>query len=98
MGADAPVWLRHAEGRATLAVLVNGYLLGREYFDLVAVRWLDPAQAKVCYRNNLGRVWLGGMTIALMFVVPLFNLVAPVVATAFMVHLFQSLRSQRDLL
>lgn len=81
-----------------LAVLVNGYLLGREYFDLVAVRRLDPVQAKVCYRNNLGRVWLGGMAIALMFAIPLFNLVAPVVATAFMVHLFQSLRRQIDLL
>lgn len=81
-----------------LAITVNGYLLGREYFDVVAARRLDPKQAKLCFRNNLGRLWLAGGLIALMFSVPLLNLVAPVVATAFMVHLFQSLRRQTDLL
>lgn len=81
-----------------LAVVVNGYLLGREYFDLVAVRRLDPAQAKLCFRNHLGRLWLAGGVIAVLFSIPVLNLVAPVVGTAFMVHLFQSLRWQTDLL
>lgn len=81
-----------------LAITVNGYLLGREYFDVVAARRLDPKQAKLCFRNNLGRLWLAGAVIAVLFSVPLLNLVAPVVATAFMVHLFQSLRRQTDLL
>lgn len=81
-----------------LAVTVNGYLLGREYFEVVAARRLDPAQAKLCFRNNLGRLWLAGALIAVLFSVPLLNLVAPVVGTAFMVHLFQSLRRQTDLL
>lgn len=81
-----------------LALVVNGYLLGREYFDLVAARRLDPAQAKLCFKNNLGRLWLAGGVIAMLFAVPLLNLVAPVVATAFMVHLFQSLRQRTDLL
>lgn len=81
-----------------LAITVNGYLLGREYFEVVAARRLDPKQAKLCFRNNLGRLWLAGALIALLFSVPLLNLVAPVVATAFMVHLFQSLRRQTDLL
>lgn len=81
-----------------LAVAVNGYLLGREYFELVAVRRLDPAQAKLCFRNHLGRLWLAGAVVAVLFSIPLVNLVAPVVATAFMVHLFQSLRRQTDLL
>ncbi len=81
-----------------LAVGVNGYLLGREYFELVAVRRLDPKQAKLCFRNHLGRLWLAGGLVAVLFSIPLVNLVAPVVATAFMVHLFQSLRPQTDLL
>lgn len=81
-----------------LAVTINGYLLGREYYDVVAARRLDPAQAKLCFRNNLGRLWLAGALIAVLFSIPLLNLVAPVVATAFMVHLFQSLRRQTDLL
>lgn len=81
-----------------LVVTVNGYLLGREYFEVVAARRLDPAQSKLCFRNNLGRLWLAGALIAVLFSIPLLNLVAPVVATAFMVHLFQSLRRQTDLL
>lgn len=81
-----------------LAITVNGYLLGREYFDVVAARRLDSKQAKLCFRNNLGRLWLAGAVIAVLFSVPVLNLVAPVVATAFMVHLFQSLRRQTDLL
>lgn len=75
-----------------LATLVNGYLLGREYFDLVALRRLPPAEARLLFRNRLGRLWLGGVVIALLFSVPLLNLAAPVIATAFMVHLFQSLQ------
>jgi uncharacterized protein involved in cysteine biosynthesis len=81
-----------------LAVTVNGYLLGREYYEVVAARRLDPAQMKLCFRNNLGRLWLGGALIALLFTVPFLNLVAPVVGTAFMVHLFQSLRRQKELI
>ncbi|HLO77915.1 MAG TPA: EI24 domain-containing protein [Magnetospirillum sp.] len=81
-----------------LAIGINGYLLGREYFELVAARRLDPAQVKRCFNDNHGRLWLAGAVIAVLFSMPFVNLVAPVVATAFMVHLFQSLRRQKDLI
>jgi uncharacterized protein involved in cysteine biosynthesis len=81
-----------------VAVVVNGYLLGREYFELVAARRMEPAAMRLAFRNHLGRLWLAGAVIAVLFSLPLVNLVAPVVATAFMVHLFQSLRRQTDLL
>lgn len=79
-----------------LFLIVNGYLLGREYFELVAFRRLDPKEARLCFRHNLGRLWLAGGVIAFLFSVPLLNLLAPVIGTAFMVHLFQSLRRQTD--
>ena len=81
-----------------LAVAVNGYLLGREYFELVAIRRLPPKTMRLAFRNHLGRLWLAGAVIAVLFMVPVLNLIAPVVATAFMVHLFQSLRCQTDLI
>jgi uncharacterized protein involved in cysteine biosynthesis len=71
---------------------LNGYLFGREYFEVVALRWLDPTAARTARRRFTGRVFLGGMVIAGLFIVPLVNLVAPVIATAFMVHLFEGLR------
>lgn len=81
-----------------VATVVNGYLLGREYFELVAFRRLDPKQARLVFRNHLGRLWLAGAIIAVLFAVPILNLGAPVIATAFMVHVFQSLRTQVDAL
>lgn len=81
-----------------LAVVLNGYLLGREYFEIVAFRRLDPAQARLVFRAHLGRLWLAGVVIAFLFGVPILNLAAPVIGTAFMVHVFQSLRTQTEAL
>ncbi|CAA7622012.1 EI24 domain-containing protein [Magnetospirillum sp. UT-4] len=81
-----------------LAAVINGYLLGREYFDLVALRRLPPAEARRVFRHHLGRLWLAGIVIAILFGVPLLNLATPVLATAFMVHVFQSLRIQAETL
>lgn len=75
-----------------LAYLVNGYLLGREFFELVALRRMDPKAAKILLRNRLGMVWAAGAIIAFLFSIPFLNLTAPVVATAFMTHLFQALQ------
>ena len=71
---------------------LNGYLLGRAYFEGVALRRLDTAATKAVRHRFGGRVFLGGIVIAGLFALPLVNLVAPVIATAFMVHLFENLR------
>jgi CysZ protein len=75
-GANLPVYLA-----------LNGYLLGREYFELVAGQRLPLREVSRLRREQRGRLWLAGVVIALMLLIPLFNLVAPVVAIAFMVHL-----------
>ncbi|MBL8669797.1 MAG: EI24 domain-containing protein [Alphaproteobacteria bacterium] len=76
-----------------LAILVNGYLIGREYFEMVALRRLEPAAAAALYDGNRGRVIRWGMAAAALALVPGVNLVAPIIATAMMVHLFQPLSS-----
>lgn len=68
---------------------LNGYLLGREYFETVALRRLDERDARLLRRANGGQVFLAGALIAFLLTVPILNLVAPVIATAFMLHLFQ---------
>jgi uncharacterized protein involved in cysteine biosynthesis len=72
-------------------LIVNGYLLGREYFELVALRRLDRVMAARLRRAHPLRVTLGGMVIAALSFLPLANLLTPVFATAFMLHLFQGL-------
>ena len=73
---------------------LNGYLFGREYFEVVALRRLDTMAARALRRRFGGYVFLGGVVIAGLFALPLVNLVAPVIATAFMVHVFQGLSAR----
>ena len=72
--------------------LLNGYLLGREYFELVAARRLDMAGVGRLRRAYRGRLLLAGAVIAFLLTVPIVNLVTPIVATGFMLHVFEGLR------
>ncbi len=72
--------------------LLNGYLLGREYFELVAARRLDGKGVRRLRRRFRGQVMLAGVAIAFLLTVPIVNLVTPVVATGFMLHVFERLR------
>ncbi len=69
----------------------NGYLLGREYFEMVAMRHLSPEEARALRKANLATVFLGGLIIAGLASVPILNLLTPLFATAFMVHVYKSL-------
>jgi len=82
---------------AALYLVVNGYLMGREYFELVAMRRLDPRTADMLRRTHSGRIWLGGIVLALISTVPFLNLLAPVIGTAAMLHEFEALRTRDGL-
>jgi uncharacterized protein involved in cysteine biosynthesis len=82
---------------AALYLVINGYLLGREYFELVAMRRLDPRTADALRRTHSGRIWLGGIVLALISTVPFLNLLAPVIGTAAMLHEFEALRTRDGL-
>ncbi len=73
---------------------VNGYLMGREYFELVALRRMEPAAATALRRRFRLRVVMAGVVIAVLVSIPLLNLLAPVLGTAFMVHVFQGLAAR----
>jgi CysZ protein len=86
-----PVYLLIPGINLFLFLVVNGYLLGRGYFEVVSLRRLDAAATRAV-RSRFGlRVFLGGVVIAGLFALPLVNLVAPVIATAFMLHIFEAL-------
>lgn len=72
---------------------LNGYLLSREYFEQVALRRLDERQARQLRRAFGARIFGAGVIVAVLLTIPLVNLVTPVVATAFMLHLFEDLRT-----
>lgn len=78
-----------------LFYLVNGYLVSREYFELVAWRRLDPPAAARLRRSHRGRLQFAGVLLTLLMTVPLANLLTPIVGTAFMVHVFHHLEARR---
>jgi uncharacterized protein involved in cysteine biosynthesis len=86
-----PLYLMVPGINLVLFLALNGYLFGRGYFEVVALRRLDAATAKTLRRRFAGRIFLGGLAIAGLFALPLVNLVAPVIAIAFMVHVFEAL-------
>lgn len=71
---------------------VNGYLLGREFFELVSLRRLGRARAEKLRKARRNSITVAGLLTAFLLTVPIVNLIAPVVATAAMVHLFHSWR------
>ncbi len=75
--------------------LVNGYLLGREFFEFAAMRFRDEADAKDMRRRNFGTVFLAGLVIAAFLAVPVVNLLTPLFAAALMVHLHKMV-SERE--
>jgi CysZ protein len=75
----------------------NGYLLGREYFELAAMRHLPTAEAKRLRRANRGTVFLCGVIIAGLASVPILNLVTPLFATSFMVRIYKGLAARAGL-
>ena len=69
---------------------LNGYLLGREYYEMAAFRRLDRASAKALFSARRSTFTIGGVLIAILSTIPVVNLIAPIIATAFVVHLFES--------
>ncbi len=74
---------------------VNGFLLGREYFTLVASRRVGRVAARALRRANWGKVWLAGALMAAPLSIPLVNLVIPVLGVATFAHLYQRLQTRR---
>jgi uncharacterized protein involved in cysteine biosynthesis len=69
---------------------LNGYLLGREYFEMPGFRRLPRPEAKLLFQRHRGRFVAAGVVIAFLSTIPFLNLIAPIIGIAFMVHMFES--------
>ncbi len=75
--------------------LANSYLLGREYFELAAMRFRPPYEAKEMRKANATYIFLAGMVIAVFVSIPVVNLATPIFAMAFMVHVHKGVIGKR---
>ncbi|MBD3661881.1 MAG: EI24 domain-containing protein [Arenibacter algicola] len=73
---------------------LNGYLLSREYFELVALRRIAVTDANALRERFKTPLFIAGVGFAFMLATPILNIFAPVIATATMVHLFESWRAR----
>ena len=78
---------------AVLFYVLNGWLTARMYYEQVALRRRSPAEVKAWRRANAGILWLTGIVIVFLGTVPILNLLIPVVGTAAMVHVAQTLKA-----
>jgi uncharacterized protein involved in cysteine biosynthesis len=76
-GLNLVVWL-----------LLNGYLLGREYVETVAAGRMARVDAAVLRKRHRLGVLASGAIVAGLLLLPVVNLVAPVVGIALMTHRF----------
>jgi CysZ protein len=67
----------------------NGYLLGREFFEAVARRYMSLEEVRRVRLDNRIRLFIAGLGIAGLMVIPILNLLTPLFATAFMLHLYK---------
>ncbi len=70
---------------------INGFLLAREYFTMVALRRLSPPVVAGLRRAWRGRLWLAGVLLAVPLSIPVVNLVVPVLGAAAFTHLFHAI-------
>jgi len=70
-------------------IVVNGFLLGREYFELAALRHISLKAADALRKRNGASVFGAGLILSLLTFVPVVNLFAPLFGAALMVHLYK---------
>ena len=75
--------------------IATAWLLGREYFQLAAMRFRSPAEAKAMRKQNAAVVFTAGLIIAAFVSIPIVNLATPLFGMAFMVHMHKRLSGPR---
>ena len=72
-------------------IAANAYLLGREYFELAAMRFRSVAEARAMRQHFAMQVYLAGVFVAGFVAIPVLNLFTPLFATALMARLHKRL-------
>lgn len=71
--------------------MLNGYLLGREFFGIAGGRYIGKEEASKKRKQHRYKIWLCGIALTALFTIPLINLIVPIIAIIAMIHLYHSL-------
>ena len=73
---------------------LNGYLLGREYFMMVAIRRLGRAEAGRMRARHWLTLWIAGFLMVWPLSIPVVNLLIPVLGAATFTHIYHALQER----
>ena len=74
--------------------LLNGYLLGREYFQFAALRHRSMEEVTALQQRHGGEIFLAGLAIAAVLTIPIVNFLTPLFAGALMVHIYKGIEAK----
>jgi len=74
-----------------VSVLLNSYLLGREFFETAAGYHIGKANARVLGWQHRKAVYGGGLVITVVSLLPVLNLFVPLFAIVWMVHVYHGI-------
>jgi CysZ protein len=74
---------------SAVTLVADGWLLGREYFELAALRHLSRPEADAMRKQHGFAILGGGIVLAILTYIPFADLIAPLFGAALMTHLFK---------
>lgn len=89
------LYVAFAPAAPFIFIAVNGFLLGREYFTVAAMRHLGRAGARDLRREHGALIWLAGCLMAAPLMIPLLNLFIPILGAATFTHIYHRLGSEQ---
>jgi CysZ protein len=95
--AALPIYIVSPPFAPFVYFVLNGVLIGREYYLLVAARRLAPQPAKALRKQHRLKIFVAGTAIAVLLPIPGVSLFAPLFGTAFMLHLVEAMRAEAAL-
>lgn len=73
---------------------LNGFLLGREYYRMIAVRRMGRQEAGKSFRSNFLTIWTAGALMAVPLSIPVLNLLVPILGVATFTHIFHRIETR----
>jgi uncharacterized protein involved in cysteine biosynthesis len=90
-----PLYILFNVFSAPIYFTLNGYLLGTQFFRIVAGRRVTVAEAESLHRKSRHSILMIGIAISFFATVPVINFVVPLLGIAAMLHLFHALRGTK---
>ena len=75
--------------------IINGYLIGKEFSGSVLIKYINHDDIKKFNNKNRLNIYLFGIILAIIFSIPVLNLLGPIIGTTSMVHMYMLLNNKK---